>query len=745
MAFNTYNITLDYDIRHGRQNPIYFRNLWHNLPSTSNLRDFLLDIKLTPNGDHHASGMWLYLYKPKSFYIEDGESRPVDKWGTYGIEANAIPPASVISPNGEELQREGQASVFKLDGWVNKYWTPVPGGVWQDHIDNPANFDRQVNPGWPGYRYAHSFVFGFDYDKDAKIYTPAFLRLASNITGFGERYLIYIILWRGQRTIKKAIEFSLFGQPTNSDLLAAAYIPVAIVYCPPGQDMTNSLVETRRHGTRFTFESSDLMSASWAQQAGISSSVGVREGSASAGVSASHEEGSTESQSVIDGSSSVINLQKINETMITANNRTAIGRAYWGPLSDLFVVVKDLLFYGYQVFDEDTGIAMIPISESPEARKLVLSTHELLRPGNESAASGIPWDQRKRILKLNPFVVDDDSVLDQVSNGTRPVEDAVNPDADPNRKNPSRAVIVLSLDMGKGTEVNFYESRGVEITRVETHATSYTTTFTSATDLSFNLGIPLIGVGFGADFSTEESISYQTTAEIRESDERIETAKCYLIRNQNDPNTGFLDVYYDTIFGTFMFSKREHKDDCLQVWGRVLNVNTVGVRQIAVFLQDSKKRVVAQSITNIAGFYRFPCVMVRFLGEMFYVEAGDKTEAVKLTEAMIKKHVVRKDIPNVMRLMNLANSTYEDVMRVFDLDIEQVNRLSKALREVKSEDDILDLLQVDKRERARFKKSTRLIWTEESRRLLDKRGKRPPLSPKKGRPPSRENPGQSEY
>lgn len=581
-----------------------------------------------------------------------------------------------------------------MDTWVNKYWTLVPGSYWHDHVDDPNNYDRTVNPGWPGYRYAHSWVFGSNYDTGGiKFTTP--LRLASNITGFGERYLFYISLWRGARTVRKAIEFALLGAPTNSDLLTAAYLPVAIVYCPPGQDMPNSIVETRRHGTRFTFESSDIHTTTSTSQLGFTIDLGVEKKRASAGINVSQEEGATESQTITDSSSSIINVRKIHETMITSNNRSAIGRAYWGPLGDLFVIIKDLLFYGYQTFDDDTGIIMMPIPDSPEARKLIISTQELLRPESGSAAIEIPWLQRKRILKLNPFVVDNDAILDAVANGVRPLEDAVNPNANPNRgANSTRAIKVLSLDLGKGTEVNFYESRGVETARVETHAERYTTTFTSATGLGLKLGIPIIGIGFGAGFSMEESISYQTTAEIREENEKIETAKCYLIRNQNDPISGFLDVYYDTVFGTFMFCRHEYNDGCMEIWGTVLNSDDAVIDGLVVSILNANKTTIGQTKTDSEGIYRIRDVMANELKDRLYIQAGDKEEEVKVTRAMYKNRTIRRDMKKVKRLIDIESSTYEEVMEIFDLDLKQANRLSQALPTLKSEEDILRLLDM---------------------------------------------------
>ena len=718
MAFNIYKVELDYDIRHGRKNPIYFRNLNHNIPNSSRLRDYLLDVTLTPVGEHHASGISVSLYKAREYYYEGGSAIPVNKWGTYGVDSNSIPPANIISPNGEELLVDTPDANFELVKWANKYWTLVPGSTWNDHIDNPGHYDRVVNPGWPGYRHSHTFIFGFDYDDSAVINFPAPFRVTANITGFGEKYMLLINLWRGKRTIKKVIEFPLVGEPTNSDLLKAAYIPVAIVYSPPGQDMTNSMVETERHGTRFTFESTNVVSATWAEQTGVSASIGTDIEGASAGVKAEHEEGSSESQTTTDSSTSAISLTKINETMITANNRTSIGRAYWGPLGDLFVIIKDLLFYGYQVFSEDTAIAMLPLPKSPNARKIICSTRELLQPEPGSAAFEIEWEDRKRILRLNPFIIDNEAILDDVANGTRPLEDAVNPDLDPNRHNSTRAIKVLSLNLGKGSEVNFYESKGVETSTAESHATAYQTTFTSATSLGFELEIPFVGVGFGVDFSSKETISYQTTSEIRLVNEKIETAKCYLVRNQNDPNIDFLDVYYDTIFGTFLFSKRNHSAECVPLGGRALNPHKVAAKEVRVSVLSSTRDLITQTTTNGLGIYKFDCIKLEELGEEFYVVAGDQELKVNFKQAIGEDNMIHKDFENVRRVIDIENITYREIMEIFDIDIAQVTNLSRALNNLNSEDEILDWLNFNEKERERFKVSNKIIWTKENRDRL---------------------------
>ena len=47
---------------------------------------------------------------------------------------------------------------------------------------------------------------------------------------------------------------------------ALDFVPVSIVYCPPGQDMTASLTQSESYGTRFTIgESSGMQSQTGVQ------------------------------------------------------------------------------------------------------------------------------------------------------------------------------------------------------------------------------------------------------------------------------------------------------------------------------------------------------------------------------------------------------------------------------------------------------------------------------------------------
>lgn len=501
--------------------------------------------------------MAVTLYRPRLTYRgDDGIDHKLDKWGEYPHSLHAIPPPMSANP---ELRRNASDNQFQLVQWAQRYWRIAAGGV---RNDTPfVQGDEAANPGWPGNRYQHVFTWGFEYDQDTTIEpVDRILRVANTIDGIAERYLLLFNLYRGQRTLYWALMFDVRGTVNGSALLEAAYIPIAIVYCPPGQDMTNSLIESQVRGTRFTFATGTFVTGSEATQIGTS-----LEGQyGAAGVNIALEEGLTDSQTFSDRSSSVVRITTTQETTITANNQRAIGRANWGPLGDLFVILKDVMFHGVEVFDEDSGYALVPISESPRTTKMVLSTVELLVPPNGSVAATIPWDQRKAILKLNPFVVRDEAVLDQVNAGALPVNDAVDPEADPNTgANPTRAVRVLRVALGQGSELNFYTSSSIGLEKEESHAESYTTTFSSANYVGLDIGIPLANVGFSNQFQGSQTINYQTTAELRQEVAKTETAKCFLIRNQNDLNHGTLDVFYDTVFGTFLFKAAKEDAGCL--------------------------------------------------------------------------------------------------------------------------------------------------------------------------------------
>ena len=106
------------------------------------------------------------------------------------------------------------------------------------------------------------------------------------------------------------------------------FVPMSIVYCPPGQDMTASLTQSESYGTRFTVGQSSGMVAEQGVQAKVDFLGLFGEGV-----------GFSQSQSVSNQSTSGIQVSHFRNTVVTADNQKAIGRAYWGPLGDIFVIL----------------------------------------------------------------------------------------------------------------------------------------------------------------------------------------------------------------------------------------------------------------------------------------------------------------------------------------------------------------------------------------------------------------------
>src|SRR5207247_10276329 len=137
--------------------------------------------------------------------------------------------------------------------------------------------------------------------------------------------------------------FSALMDMPKVGALTLDYLPVSIVYCPPNQDMTASLTNSQDYGTRMTIGNSAEFVGLPVPQ--VLASLGM-----TLGIS-----GPTTSQDVTNRAENTIELSYFRETVLTADNQRAIGRAYWGPLSDLFVLAKGSYFAIHQS-SSDTNI-----------------------------------------------------------------------------------------------------------------------------------------------------------------------------------------------------------------------------------------------------------------------------------------------------------------------------------------------------------------------------------------------------
>jgi hypothetical protein len=97
--------------------------------------------------------------------------------------------------------------------------------------------------------------------------------------------------------------------------------------------------------------------------------------------------GFSQPQSTTNQSTSAIQVSHLRSTVVTADNQKAIGRAYWGPLGDLFVILVNPSFAASRRADATILYALKQIEQ-------VLS----------SPSSVVPADVRRRLLELDPFL-----------------------------------------------------------------------------------------------------------------------------------------------------------------------------------------------------------------------------------------------------------------------------------------------------------------------------------------------------
>jgi hypothetical protein len=351
------------------------------------------------------------------------------------------------------------------------------------------------------------------------------------------------------------------------------FVPLSIVYCPPNQDMSASLHQAREYGTRITVGSSLGLQSS--MNAGFDvDALGI----IMAGVR------TTESQAASSSAHSGIELSYFRNTVLTADNQRAIGRAYWGPLGDLFVIAVNPRFAVTRradgnLFYDSSGIDQL----------IVAPAYKLLRPQDDPVVSAIPADARRRLLELDPFIHNLDLFF---PDSGEPLSRAANPYADPTRGN--RAELLGRWWLNTATELNY----SVETTRVlksgEANETEFQAGVTADEQVKW-------GVGGGGGFGDKTTVGLQSS---RETVARVSsTAACFLIRNQNEKDLDAIQIYYDKLFSTFMFRKIPAAQPGLR--GTITGVSGLRLQNLAVRLNgtDGLER---ETLTGTDGAFEFP-------------------------------------------------------------------------------------------------------------------------------------------
>ena len=326
------------------------------------------------------------------------------------------------------------------------------------------------------------------------------------------------------------LKLDLFGNLTLN------YIPLSIVYCPPGQDMTNSVELSENFGSQYTIGNTRQFSFSTETNVGGNVSASFRGFTQGANAKA----GRQRSQATNNSATHTMRLNFLRKMQITADNQKAIGRAYWGPLNDLFLLMLNPKFLMWGKPDNF-------LYNFIDAEKLlVLPAHELLRPNTDTWAYIMPPQERRQLLELDPFIHNLDEFFPNDTG--QDLQIAANPYADPGE----RGVLLGDWFLGKGTELNYSIEEEVKL---ETHAgtqLNYSTQYTVSGGLSSNI-LGILGTSSGGSSSNSMNVGIQESVGNFES--KSKTASCFLIRNQNDPENYAIKIHYDKNFGSFMFQK----------------------------------------------------------------------------------------------------------------------------------------------------------------------------------------------
>jgi hypothetical protein len=314
------------------------------------------------------------------------------------------------------------------------------------------------------------------------------------------------------------------------------FVPITIVYCPPGQDMTNALTQTENFGTRYTIG----QSSGFQSDTTVSVKVSVL-GIFGEGI------GFSDSQSVSNQSTSGIQISHFRNTTITADNQKAIGRANWGPLNDIFFIMVNPSFAASRRADGGMFYCMKDIEQV-----LLIPARKLLRPDGDPTAEAIPEHVRRRLLQLDPFITNLDLFF---PDGGADLAKAANPFADPSPNNRAEAIGRWWLD--SGTVVNYSVGESVQLLSTETNEVKYVSGV--SINATAGLNYDAISAWLGSAESNTTTVGLQSS---KENDGGFaKSAACFLIRNQNDRDLDGIELYFDKIFSTFMFRRLRRKPD----------------------------------------------------------------------------------------------------------------------------------------------------------------------------------------
>jgi hypothetical protein len=469
------------------------------------------------------------------------------------------------------------------------------------------------------------------------------------------------------------------------------YIPVSIVYCPPNQDMTASLTNSQNYGTRMTIGSSADFIGLPVQQA--LQSLGMTIGTAEP----------TFSQSLTNSATNSIELSYFRETVLTADNQRSIGRAYWGPLSDLFVLAKDSKFTVHQL-PADSKFYYV---NKTIADLVILPAHKLLRPGNDPTAKVIADSTRRQLLQLDPFITN----LDQFfPDSGAALSVAVNSSIDPSANN--RAQLLGRWWLNNGTELNYSIGEKKELKMGE------------ATEVKFFPGSSVFGVDLSSVFGAAQAgKNYPVTVGLQSSKETLastsQSAACFLMRNQNEKDLSGIAIYYDKIFSTLMFAPAMPL--MRRVSGVIKDRESWAVAKVPVTLTrvgpSTRTRprpgpvppgpLRFETMTDEFGRYEF----LNASPGKYRLDVGEQTCDVEIEETGPEMQAaVEINVNGVRRILDLNKAAVWEVALALRISTTAVRRVTKVTAVIYDADDLASILQTNRNELNRSLERVSILW-----------------------------------
>jgi hypothetical protein len=553
-----------------------------------------------------------------------------------------------------------------------------------------AQLERLTTNGWQSVAYATK-TLGNDND-DGDWYDS--LVLSVQMTDLVEQYRVVLHCETRDTSFGTSADGTINLQAVQGESaigdFTLDFIPMSIVYCPPGQDMTSSLTQSESYGTRFTIgESSGMQS-----QTGVQAKVDVL-GIVGEGV------GFSQSQSTTNQATSGIQVSHFRTTVVTADNQKAIGRAYWGPLGDVFVILVNPSFSASRRADGTILYSLRAIEQV-----LAIPAWKLLRPDNDPIVSAVPADVRERLLELDPFITNlnlffPDSGADLAK--------AANPFADPHAGN--RAELIGRWWLDTGTELNY--SLGDSQQLFSTNANEVSFSSTVSINASVGANFDGISAALGLSSSNTTSVGYQTS---KETDAAVSTtASCFLMHNQNERDLDGIEIYYDKIFSTFMFRRvlaRTRKGGLCGglVMGSVFGADGQPLKQMTIQLRGANG-VTQETATSHRGEYAF----FNLCDGNYVLTAGDREIRVAVRNDTTPFNPVRLRVDGVRHVIDLSTAPVWEVVEALRLPTEVVQRISASLSDIRDVRVLARLAGVSTDELERWQRNYVLNWPKQPR------------------------------